>query len=168
MNTVERYNQVLKVKKSADELKRAKQDLESAEEMVSQAHTDTLVADFKTYHVDSMDEVFDTAKHEKAVNAAKDAHNAEEFAKEVLVDMQFEELQAEVDYESAEALLRDLVENSQLLERTLDHIKYEHELAEHWTQQEMPKHKNFLSTARHVIRSGKLIDHDPTKGNVAF
>lgn len=168
LNMVERYNQLLKVKQTEDHLKHTKKDLEYARDIASQAHSDALVADFKTHHVDSMDEVFDTAKRESAVKAANDAHNAEEFAKEILVDVQFEELQAEVEYDSAEALLQDLVENSRLLERSLDQIKYEHHLAQRWAEHEIPKHQDFLSTARRVIRSGKLIDHDPTKGNVAF
>ena len=168
LNTVERYNQVLKVKQYADELKHAKEDLELAEEILSKAHIEALTTDFKTHHVDSMDQVFDTTERERATKAAEDARSAEEFAKEILLDAQFEELQAELDYDNAEALLQDLVENSQMLERSLDRIKYEHELAQHWAEEEMPKHKEFLSTARHVIRSGKLIDHDPFKGDIAF
>ena len=168
LNMAERYNQVLKVKQTEDRLKHAKKDLEFAREIVSEAHNDALVADFKTHHVDSMDQIFDAAKRQSAVRAAEEAHDAEEFAKDMLVDMQFEQLQAEVEYDSAEALLQDLMENSKLLERSLNQMKYEHHLAEHWAQREMPKHKDFLSTARRVVRSGKLIDHDPQRGNVAF
>lgn len=168
LNTVERYNQVLKVKHSAEEVKHAMEDLELAQEIVDKAHAEALVAEYKTHHVDSMDDVFDTAKHERDIKAAQLAHDAEDLAREIFLDVQFEELHAELKYDDAEALLQDLSENSLLLERHLNQIQYEHDLAKHWAEEEMPKHQKFLSTARHTIRSGKLIDHDFTKGDVGF
>jgi hypothetical protein len=70
--------------------------------------------------------------------------------------------------------LRDLKENEKLLKEALEDLrdeKNQHRM-EHWKEKEIPKrlnaHEAFLWTARKLLKSGRLINHDPTKGNVAF
>ena len=168
LNDVERYQQVLKVKETKEHLEHAKEDVHTAEEWVKKAHQEAVEADKKAHTVDSMDEVFDEAKHQHDMEIAKLSREAEDFANDVLLDTQFEQLQAELEYDHMDELLRDLQANEKMLHRSLEKIEAEEYLMHHWYEVELPKHQHFLKAAKNTIRSGKLIDHDPTKGNVAF
>ena len=164
-----------KLIESGNHLDQVNEDVQAAEELVTQAHQDAIAADNRAFVVASMDEVFDTKTHEHNVQDAEAAHHVEEDAKELLTDVQFEELVAEIEYEQAESLWRDLEANAKLLHESLEYIREEERLQRQWEAEHLPKHKSFLETARKsmssgkmVSRSGKLIDHDPSKGNVAF
>jgi hypothetical protein len=114
--------------------------------------------------------------HERArdLAVAHATHNLEQDLNVNLVQAQFQELKAEVEYRRASDLLRDLQENEKLLKEALEDLRNEknqHRM-EYWKEKEIPKrlnaHEAFLWTARKLLKSGRLIDHDPTKGNVAF
>ena len=67
----------------------------------------------------------------------------------------------------AEDLLNMLYRKEKKLKETLKQIRLmESEQAmKEWAKQELPHHEDVISAAK---KHHKLIDHDPTKGNVAF
>ena len=83
----------------------------------------------------------------------------------ISLEAQFEELEAELEEEESVMLLKELEQREMDLKATLKELKElrnEKAIAE-WARAELPKHEHYLKTVR-----TKLIDHDPTKGNVAF
>eukprot|EP00977_Amphora_coffeiformis_P017017 scaffold5400_cov169-Amphora_coffeaeformis.AAC.4 len=168
LTQVQEYQTYLALQDSAQHMEQAHKDVEIAKDIASEAHSQALMADYRRTHARSMDEALDLNKRGDAWAKVHQAHSAEDFASKILTETQFEELQAELDYDNAEQLWRDLKENEQLLQRSLEQMRHKTITSDHWLAQEAPKHEEFLDQARHVIRSGKLIDHDPTKGDVAF
>lgn len=160
LNQVKHYEQYLRFKELQDHLHQAQEEVHEAEEWVKRAHRKAASVDKATHTVESVDEIFDRDKQERGRNVSQAAHNCEEFAKNILLDAQFEQLQAELEYENAEELLKDLQNNKQLLQRSLEKIDAEEYLLDHWYQVELPKHQDFLKVAENAIRGDKWTDRD--------
>ena len=73
-----------------------------------------------------------------------------------------EEETAEEKQTRAATFLKKLLEMEQELSVALEELRHGTALEE-WTENEAPKHQEFLQTVR-----SHLIDHDPTRGDVAF
>ncbi len=97
------------------------------------------------------------------------AHQLEEDARDLVMEATFQELKAEMELEDATELLDILKRNERALKATIEEMRKEKnaELREKFETHEMPKHQDFVKGVRKILKKN-LIDHDPTKGNVAF
>ena len=171
LNQVERYEQYLKFKESQEHLQHAQEDVREAEEWVKQTQREAKLLDEKSHTVESVDEIFDRSKRERDSKISQAARNCEQFAKEILLDAQGEQLQAELEYEYEKELLKDLQNNEHLLQRSLAKLDAEEYLLNHWYEMELPKNQHVLQSEKSSIRNGKLHGkrngNDPPEGNVA-
>jgi len=140
-------------------------DLDEAEKLKAQARSDAAMAEEEAAMIESIDAGYEDEERRRDLSVAHAAHKLEDDANDLLIEAQLNQLKAKVEYEDAYELLRDLKENEKLLHETLSDLKKEKDEAarKKWTETELPKHKAFLSSARKTVKSGKLIDHDPTK-----
>jgi CO dehydrogenase/acetyl-CoA synthase beta subunit len=96
-------------------------------------------------------------------------HQLEEDARDMVMEATFQELKAELDIEDATELLSILKQNELALKATIQEMRKEKGAAfkEQFETHEMPKHQDFVKSVRKILQT-KQIDHDPTKGNIAF
>jgi len=156
LTQVEEYEQYLKLKESQQHLQQAQEEVREAEEWVKQAHkiAEEKLDTFELSDRDDEDSSSDASNRERDGKISQAAQHCQDFAKNILLDAKFEQLQAQVEYEHAEELLEVLRNNEQLLQKSLEKIEEEEYLLDYWYQVELPKHQSFLEDAQGTIRTG--------------
>jgi hypothetical protein len=173
MNSLKRYKQVETIADSEKEFKHAQGDLERAQALKAQYHMTGGMAEEEAAMIEHDDAEYEDLERKRDLSVSHAAHHIEEDANNLILEAQMHEYKAMVGFEDAISVLRELEENEKLLKETLKDIRKEHHQADamgHWIEHNKPKHETFIRKAKDVITKygGELIDHDPTKGNIAF
>jgi hypothetical protein len=157
MAAFQRYKQEEAVGVAQKKLDQAKGDLSRAQAANSQAHYDAVAAAEQAALVESIDDAYADLERLRDLSVVHAAHHLEEDSQDQLVEALFQELEAEVEEDTAFELLKQLEEHEKQLKETLEELKvFRNEKA-------MEKHESFPKRIK-----TKPIDHDPTKGDVAF
>lgn len=169
-NAFQKYEQEEKLSEANEHLQQAMGDLERAQALQEEAHGDAAWAEDEAAMVESLDAGYEDLERLRDLSVNHAAHQLEEDARDLVVQATFEELKAEVEQEDAAELLRKLEQNKKILKATIQQLRDEksQHLKDKWETHEMPKHEEFIKAVRKVLKNVNLIDHDPTKGNVAF
>jgi len=169
MTSYQKHQQEEKLEEANEHLQHALSDLEHAQALQEQAHGDAEWSEDEAAMVESLEAGYEDLERLRDLSVHHAAHHLEEDARNQVVEATFQELKAEAEQEDAAELLRMLQENEQILKATIQQLKEEknHKAREKWEAHEMMKHVDFVKSVRRILKT-KLIDHDPTKGNVAF
>lgn len=169
INALKKYQQQEKLSEANEHLQHALGDLEQAQALQDQARGDAAWSEDEASMVESLDAGYEDLERLRDLSVSHAAHQLEEDCRDQVVEATFQELKAESEVEDATELLRMLEENEAHLKAIIQQMREEknHELKQQWETHHLPKHQEFVDSVRKVMKA-KLIDHDPTKGNVAF
>ena len=169
MTAFEKYQQEEKLDQAHEKLDHALGDLEQAQALYEEARGDSEWAEDEAAMVESLDAGYEDMERLRDLSVHHAAHHLEEDARDRVMEATFQELKAELDIEDATELLSILKQNELALKATIQEMRKEkgEALREKFETHEMPKHQDFVKSVRKILQT-KLIDHDPTKGNVAF
>ena len=171
MNALQRYQQLEKLLEAEKTYKYALGDLEKAEGIKAQYRMTGGMAEEEAAMVEAG--LYDDTERRRDLSVYHAAKNIQDDADHLIVEAELHEFKAELEYEHAIKVFRELEANERLLKETLQELRKEHHqetAMTHFLEKSKPKHEKFLKKARKVVKKygGKLIDHDPFKGNVAF
>lgn len=169
MTAFEKYQQEEKLERANENLDHALGDLEQAQALYEEARSDSQWAEDEAAMVESLDAGYEDMERLRDLSVHHAAHQLEEDARDMVMEATFQELKAELDIEDATELLSILKQNELALKATIQEMRKEKgaALKEHFETHEMPKHQDFVKSVRKILQT-KHIDHDPTKGNIAF
>jgi len=168
MTSLKKYEQQEKLDEATNHLERAKGDLEQAQALQEEAHGDAEWAEDEAAMVESLDAGYEDMERLRDLSVTHAAQQLEEDARDMVVEATFQELKAEAEQEDAAVLLQKLEQNERLLKVAIQELREEKSQVEaHELSHELIKHVDFVKSVRKILKT-KLIDHDPTKGNVAF
>lgn len=169
LTAFQKYQQEEKFSKANENLQHAIGDLEKAQAMYEEARGDAEWAEDEAAMVESLDAGYEDMERLRDLSVHHAAHQLEEDARDLVMEATFQELKAEIDIEDSAELLDILKRNELALKKTIEEMRKEKnaELREKFETHEMPKHQDFVKAVKKILKKN-LIDHDPTKGNVAF
>ena len=169
ITALEKYKQEEKLADANEHIAHAMGDMQRAQALQEQAHADAKWAEDEAAMVENIDAGYEDLERLRDLSVSHAAHQLEEDARDLLVEATFQELKAEEEQHDAMELLSMLEQNEQLLKATIKELRGEknEEAREKWEAHEMLQHVDFIKAAKKILKT-KLIDHDPTKGNVAF
>lgn len=170
MNALKKYDQEEKLAEASEHLQHAIGDLEQAQALQEEAHGDAEWSKDEAAMVESLEAGYEDLERLRDLSVTHAAHHLEEDARDLVLEATFQELKAEAEQEDAAELLRKLEQNEAVLKATIQQLREEKNAAlkEKWETHHLPKHQDFVKTAYKILKRTKIIDHDPTKGNVAF
>lgn len=116
------YEQYLKVKSIEQHLREAHDDVEQAKALHLHVHEDVIRADNRIHNVNSLEDVM-TESWVHSLEAARMAHQVEHDVEDFEVDTQFDELRAEVDYDHALSVYKEMRATEQAFKQSLDYMK---------------------------------------------
>jgi hypothetical protein len=166
---LQRYQQNEILSQAQKELRHARQDHVLADAIQQQAHIEYMLAKEQADLLEGFEDKdgYEDLERLRDMSVAHAESQLEHDAKELSLESQFLELEAEEKQDRAIELLLRLGGIEKELKETMKALKkYKNEKAmEEWIQQEAPKHEAFINNMKMELST---IDHDPFKGNVAF
>lgn len=169
LTAFQKYQQEEKIEQAEDNLLHALGDLDQAQALYEEARGDSEWAEDEAAMVESLDADYEDLERLRDLSVHHAAQQLVGDLRDQVMESTFQELKAEMELEDATELLDILKRNERALKATIEEMRKEKnaELREKFETHEMPKHQDFVKGVRKILKKN-LIDHDPTKGNVAF
>jgi hypothetical protein len=165
MVSFQRYKDEEAIGEADAKLAQAKQDLRHAQARRREAHDQAVGAAEQAALIESIDAAYEDLERLRDLSVVHAARHLEEDTSAQIVEAQFQELDAKMKREYAVDLLKQLEQNEEELKALLKGLKdSKNELAMKKWADEKAKREPAPKTQDH----SKLIDHDPTKGDIAF
>jgi hypothetical protein len=166
MTALKRYQQENRIMQAAEIEASSTSKVEYAQQLKEKAHQESQWAENEAALVESIEDGYEDLERLRDLSVAHAAHQVEKDADELSFDGTFEGFVARINRMEATDLLKLLHLKEKNLKATLKQVRAleNQQNMEDWAKRELPHHEVVIK----VAKRHKLIDHDPTKGNVAF
>ena len=178
LTAMERYLQEDYLAASVKEVERAEDKARYSEMLKQEAHKDVIGAEDQAGLLETWESSDRDKERLRDLSVAHAARELELDAQEMEFDAAFESAVAHMHELEAVKVLKMLLKQENSLKESLKRVRglQNEEMVDNLFDEELPKHEQLVSFVKKIKRNEEkstkpkapIIDHDPTKGSVAF